>query len=37
MNVVAAVANGVALVSSLGLGLDPGSLLKLVHGGLDPQ
>jgi AcrR family transcriptional regulator len=31
------VANGMALVRSLGLELDPDALLKLVHGGLDPQ
>jgi AcrR family transcriptional regulator len=31
------VANGVALATSLGLPLDPDSLLKLVHTGIDPQ
>jgi AcrR family transcriptional regulator len=31
------VANGIALATSLGLKLDPDTLMKLVHGGIDPQ
>jgi AcrR family transcriptional regulator len=31
------VANGMAVATSLGLEVDPDALVKLVHGGLDPQ
>ena len=31
------VANGMAVATSLGLEIDPDALVKLVHGGLDPQ
>jgi TetR/AcrR family transcriptional regulator, transcriptional repressor of aconitase len=35
-NFINVVANGIALTTSLGLGLDPDALMKLVHRGLDP-